>query len=437
MCEYCRSSRPAPPAPMDRRGFLRLGGTSLVLLGMGRGLSAAGAASSITPAGKNPEGSKEEHGILVVFFQRGAADGLHMVVPYRDKHYRRLRGALALEEPGRGESRTLDLGDGFAFHPALGPLHGLYGSRRLAVVHAVGSPDPTRSHFDAQDYMESGTPGRKSTRDGWLARALSELDARAPRSSSPFRAVALSSTLPRSLAGSSEAIAMEDFSRLGGRGRGTSLAARIERMYREDSHPEFAKAGEEAFRALKLFREKDPLRQPVPEGVTYPRGRIASAFRQLARLLKADLGIRIAFLESGGWDTHFGQGGATGQMANLLRGFAGSVSAFLDDLGPEFPVTLMTVTEFGRTAAVNGAGGTDHGHGTAMMVAGGGVKGGRVAGDWPGLASKNLYEGRDLAVTTDFRDLFSEVAISALSLPSNANLFPDYRAQRHPGVMGS
>ena len=206
-------------------------------------------------------------------------------------------------------------------------------------------------------------------------------------------------------------------------------------MYREDPNEKFAKAGEEAERVVDLFRVKDPLSQPLREGVRYPPGPRSRAFRQLAQLLKADLGVRVAFLEAGGWDTHFNQGGATGQMANLLRETAGSISAFLDDLGPDFPVTFMTITEFGRTVAVNGAGGTDHGHGTAMMVTGKGVRGGGVICDWPGLEKKNLYEGRDLAVTTDFRDLFVEVAVSALDLPSHVALFPGHETRSQPGAM--
>lgn len=414
----------------NRREFIKLGGTSLVFLGLGRATSLAEAFAA--PGAAPSESAK---GALVVFFQRGAADGLHMVVPYRDSNYRQLRGALALKEPGSGEDRAVDLGNGFAFHPALAPLLPLYEKGRLAVVHAVGSPDTTRSHFDAQDYMESGTPGLKATREGWLTRALAALPEARSEKPNPFSAVALSSTMPRSLAGASHAIALPDFSRLGARGRGATLAEKIERLYVEDGDPDFARAGEEAFRAVELFREKNPLGLAVREGVRYPSGRLSASFRQLARLLQADLGIRIAFLEGGGWDTHFAQGGAAGQMAGNLRELAGCVAAFFRDLGSDFPVTLMTVTEFGRTVAINGAGGTDHGHGTAMLVAGRGVRGGRVAGEWPGLARHGLFEGRDLAVTTDFRDLFFEVATNALGLPRTVTLFPGHRVQRSPGVM--
>ena len=401
---------------MDRRRFLELSGGALFLL-EGSGARAAGA----------PNG-----GVLVVVFQRGAADGLHTVVPYRDPRYRALRGALALDEPGKGAGATLDLGDGFAFHPALAALHRLYREHRLAAVVNVGSPDPTRSHFDAQDYVESGTPGRKSTRDGWLGRSISALGG---RSSNPFTAVSLTASVPRSLAGTSAVIALEDFGKLDAMSAGDRpLAERIEALYREDSSPELSQAGEEAYRALRIFREKDPLSSGG--GPRYPRGRIAPRFRQLAQLVRAGLGVRAAFVESEGWDTHFAQGGAEGSMANSLRELADSIAAFLEDVGSAVAVTLLTVTEFGRTARANGSLGTDHGHGSVILAAGAGVRGGRVLGDWLSLDSSNLFEGRDLPVTTDFRDVFQEVAVGALGIPPSIELFPGYRPSR-VGVMAS
>jgi uncharacterized protein (DUF1501 family) len=370
--------------------------------------------------------------VLVVVFQRGAADALHMLVPYRDPLYRELRGALALEEPGRGESPTLDLGGGFAFHPALSPLYPLYESGRLAPIVNVGSPDKTRSHFDAQDYMESGTPGSKATRDGWLARAVEALPS---ETTSPWTAVALTSQMPRSLAGTHAAIALEDFSKMTFPERHDPFLARIEKMYADDASARFTDAGREAFAAMRAFRERDPLAQPARAGVRYPRSRRGNPLAQLAQLIRADLGVRVAFVESGGWDTHFAQGGANGSMANLMGQLAGSVAAFVEDVADAAPVTVLIVTEFGRTVAVNGAGGTDHGHGGAMMVAGDRVAGGRVHGDWLGLAERNLYQGRDLPVTTDFRDVFAEVAGATLGLGASAALFPGYRP-RSVAVMG-
>ena len=407
-----------------RREFLKMGGSTLLLLGS---------------AGKRTlqAGASAKPGVLVVLFQRGAADALHMVAPYRDKRYRDLRGALALEEPGRGENPTLDLGAGFALHPALSPLYPLYRSSRLAVVVNTGSPDPTRSHFDAQDYMESGTPGKKSTRDGWLARALIELGERqpsGPEATSPFSAVALTPQMPRTLAGARDTIALEDFGSLDIPRRKSALAERLEKLYREDASARFASAGADASRAVTLFREQDPLALPPRKGVRYPGGRGENSLKQLAQLLKSGLGVRVAFVESSGWDTHFRQGAATGSMANLLSRLSGSLAAFYEDVGSDVPVTVLTVTEFGRTVATNGAGGTDHGHGSAMMVLGAGVQGGRVHGDWLGLEPSNLYEGRDLPVTTDFRDVFSEVAKSALGLEDTSGLFPGYRS-KDVGVM--
>ena len=405
----------------DRRRFLRLGGTSLVLLGAGRVASLADALAGPSSAPAPPSG------VLVVFFQRGAADGLHEVIPYRERAYRSLRGSLAFPEPGRTTDRPHDLGDGFALHPALAALMPLYAEGRLAAVHAVGSPDATRSHFDAQDYMESGTPGNKGTRDGWMARTLETLLESEGARRTPFAAVALASAMPRSLSGTASAIAMADFSRLGSPAGTTRLEESIERMYERDDDPSIAAAGSEAFEAVELFRRKDPLAIPPRAGISYPRGRTARPFQQLAALIKADLGICVAFLESGGWDTHFNQGTATGQLANGLRELGGSIAAFLADVGPQAPVTLLVATEFGRAVAVNGAGGTDHGHGAAMLVAGHGVAGGRVAGEWPGLDRASLHEGRDLAVTTDFRALFSEVATHTLGLPPTTPIFPGFR----------
>lgn len=400
---------------VNRRQFLRLGSTALFLLGGGMPARALA---------RRVEDRKEA--VLVVVFLRGAADALHIVVPYRDAKYRELRGALALEEPGRGENPTLDLGGGFAFHPALAPLYPLYESGRLAPIVNVGSPDETRSHFDAQDYMESGTPGKKSTRNGWLSRAL---DALTRRHTSPFTAVALSSQMPRSLAGAREAIAAEDFARLSFPERVDELLEQIEHRYRADESELFSGAGEQAFRAMRMLRSSQPWSLPVREGVRYPGGRRGNPLEQLAQLIKADVGARVAFVESQGWDTHFAQGGATGAMANRMRNLAGSVAAFYRDVEDTQPVTMLIVTEFGRTVQPNGAGGTDHGHGAVMMVAGYGVQGGRVHGDWLGLASQNLYQGRDLPVTTDFRDVFSEVAGRCLRLEETSGLFPGHRSR--------
>ena len=391
-----------------RRDFLRLSGSTLMLWGT----TPSSALSSSVP-----------EGVLVVVFQRGAADALHMVVPYRERSYRKLRGNLALREPGRGEDSTLDLGDGFAFHPALKPLYSQYEAGRLAVLMNVGSPDPTRSHFDAQDYMESGTPGRKSTRSGWLARAIGSMNM---QSGGAFTAVALAAQMPRSLAGADDAIALEDFSKLDFRAGTDPLVSAIEEQYGNDRNKELSDASQDGFEAMRLFREKAPLSIPTREGVRYPGGRRGNPLRQLAQLIKGDLGIRVALVNSDGWDTHFGQGAGTGQMANLLNNLSGGLAAFVEDVGSNIPMTVLVVTEFGRTVAINGAGGTDHGHGGAMLVLGGRVQGSRVYGDWIGLDKKNLHDGRDLPVTTDYRDVFYEVAESTLDISGSADLFPGY-----------
>ena len=392
----------------SRRDFLRSSGSTLLLWG-------------VTPNSALCSPSSE--GVLVVVFQRGAADALHMVVPYREKRYRELRGNLALEEPSRGEASTLDLGDGFAFHPALKPLYSHYEAGRLAVLMNVGSPDSTRSHFDAQDYMESGTPGKKSTRSGWLARAIGAMNT---KSEGAFTAVALAAQMPRSLAGADDAVALEDFSKLDFHSGTDPLVSAIEEQYGKDRSKKLADASHEGFEAMRLFREKAPLSIPTREGVHYPRGRGGNPLRQLAQLIKGELGIRVALVNSDGWDTHFGQGGSTGQMANLLNNLSGGLAAFVEDVGSSVPLTVLVVTEFGRTVAINGAGGTDHGHGGAMFVLGGRVQSSRVYGDWLGLDKKHLHDGRDLPVTTDYRDVFYEVAETALEVNSAVDLFPGH-----------
>ena len=429
-----------------RREFIRWLGISWTL--SGTGLVLARPSQSAPPEAPPAPGRDGRDPVLVVFFQRGAADALHMLIPYRDQHYRSERGPLALSldgsttRRGRGEDnsqRLTELGDGFALHPGLEPLHRLYADNRFAPIVNVGSPDPTRSHFDAQDYMESGTPGIKGTRDGWMARLVRALDENDPETRlSPFAAVALTHQLPRSLAGTQDAIAMPDFSRLSnesGRGRmASSLEERIHRLYRRDDSPVFTDAGSQATAAVRLFQERDPLAIPTRTGIRYPNGQLGAALKQLGQMIRADIGLRVAFVESSGWDTHFAQGGLQGSMARLMNEMASGIAALVDDVGDDVPMTVLTMTEFGRSVRANGAGGTDHGHGGASFVIGSGVRGGHVHGDWLSLKKSNLFEGRDLPVTTDFRDVFSEVARSSLGLSKDVQLFPGHQAKK-VGVM--
>jgi uncharacterized protein (DUF1501 family) len=363
---------------------------------------------------------------LVVIFQRGAADGLNVVVPYREKNYYSMRPSIAIPQ-----NQVLDLDGFFGLHPSLDSFKPLYQEGHLAVVHAVGSPDMSRSHFDAQDYMESGTPGLKSTQDGWLNRALQAEDARCSCTHTPFRAVALGADVPRTLAGSVPAIALSNLNSftVGGRGPAPSPAASaFEAMYGDSGDRIFHPAGEETFEAVKMLRNANPGQYTPSAGANYPNSEFGNNMKQIAQLLKSNLGVEAAFTDVSGWDTHQNQGSVNGQLANRLKDFSDSIGAFWRDLGDGAAnVALVTMSEFGRTAHENGTGGTDHGHANAMFVLGGEVKGGKVYGKWPGLDNDQLNEGRDLALTTDYRDVLGEVVTRTLGASNLDAIFPGAR----------
>jgi len=368
---------------------------------------------------------------LVVLFQRGAADGLNIVVPYQEKNYYAMRPSIAIQQKD-----VLDLDGQFGLHPAMAAFKPLFARGHLAIVHAAGSTDMTRSHFDAQDFMESGTPGVKSTQDGWLNRAL--LNGPAPDGPggkpSAFRAVALGTQVPRTLQGKLPAIAVSnlaDFS-VGGKGPQTSaISNAFQAMYDESSDAVLHGTGQETFEAVKMLKSADPAKYQPAAGVTYPNTPFGNSLKQIAQLLKANLGVEAAFSDIGGWDTHQNQGAATGQLANRLTEFANGIAAFWKDMGAESEhITLVTMSEFGRTARQNGTGGTDHGHANAMFILGGTVKGGKVYGQWPGLDNGQLNEGRDLAVTTDFRRVLGEAAYKTLGARNLQTVFPG--AQLNP-----
>ncbi|MGD0095420.1 MAG: DUF1501 domain-containing protein [Terracidiphilus sp.] len=405
---------------ITRRIFLRDGALAMV------GSSAVPAfltrALFAEPATSTAQGKR-----LVVIFQRGAADGLNIVVPYAEKHYYAMRPTIAIPQ-----NQVLDLDGFFGLHPSLGPFDALYRQGYLAIVPAAGSPDKTRSHFDAQDYMESGTPGDKSTADGWLNRALQSEDlcaaVRHGMEHSAFRAIALGSQLPRTLAGKVEATAIGnvlDFS-VGGRGPVPAQSGiAFQTMYDESSDSLLHTAGESTFEAVKMLRATDPAHYVPAAGAVYPSTPFGNGMKQIAQLMKANLGVETAFTDIGGWDTHHNQGGVNGDLANRLKDFSEGISAFWRDMGDDAEkITLVTMSEFGRTAEQNGTGGTDHGHANAMFVLGGSVKGGKVYGKWPGLAKELLNESRDLVVTTDFRQVLAETITGTLG-PTNLNtIFP-------------
>jgi uncharacterized protein (DUF1501 family) len=410
---------------MDRRVFLKSGACALI--------ATAAAPRFLVRAAGAAEGRRK---ILVAVFQRGAVDGLSMVVPHGDRGYYAARTGIALQAPRRGEAeRALDLDGFFALHPSLAPLIPLWQARTLAVVHACGSPDTTRSHFDAQDYMESGTPGVKSTPDGWLGRAAGAL----PGTRSIFRAVALGPALPRSLRGDAGAISMQSVDRFDVRAAERAGERRgFESLYEQGVRDLLHGTGRETFEAVKLLKAANASGLSPAHGAVYPRGRFGEAMRQIAQLIRADVGLEIAFADMEGWDTHVAQGSEQGQLANRLRDFGAALAAFAQDLGDRMTdVVVLTMSEFGRTVFENGNRGTDHGHATAMLAFGGNVRGGTVYGRWPGLQREQLFESRDLAVTTDFRTLFSEIARRHLNLPAATPLFPGWTPTPKPlGLMG-
>jgi len=365
---------------------------------------------------------------LVVIFQRGAADGLNIVVPYKEPNYYAMRPGIAIPQ-----NQVLDLDGFFGLHPSMAAFKPLYDQGHLAIVHAAGSPDMSRSHFDAQDYMESGTPGVKGTADGWLNRALQAEDLRHRQQHTAFRALALGSQVPRTLAGKIPAIALSNVNSfaVGGRGPTPSPAANaFQAMYGDSGDKILHTTGDETFDAVKMLHDANPAQYKPAPGIDYPSSEFGNNMKQIAQLLKANLGVEAAFTDVGGWDTHQNQGGVNGQLANRLSDFSNSIAAFWQDLGDSAEsVTLVTMSEFGRTARQNGTGGTDHGHANAMFVLGGRVKGGKVYGRWPGLADGQLNEGRDLAVTTDFRQVLGEAMAKTLGASNLDLVFPGARLQ--------
>ncbi len=407
---------------ITRRTFVKAGGCTLVAY--------AGAPRFLLRAAHAAETNGK---VLVAVFQRGAVDGLSMVTPYGDPSYAGVRPSIGLQPPRRGESeRAADLDGFFAFHPSLAPLAPLWANRALAVVHACGSPDTTRSHFDAQDYMETGTPGVKSTPDGWLARVVGTR----PAKSTPFRAVAIGPVLPRTLQGDVGAISMQSLDRFDVRADADGTArVGFESLYEQGVRDLLHGTGRETFEAVRLLRSANASRIAPANGAQYPRVPLGDALRQIAQLIKANVGLEVAFADMQGWDTHVGQGAERGQLALRFRDFGAALAAFAQDLGDKMSdVVVLTMSEFGRTVAENGNRGTDHGHATAMLVFGGGVRGGRVYGRWPGLDRQQLFEGRDLAVTTDFRNLFSEVAARHLGVPT-APIFPGFKPAQSLGIL--
>ncbi|MBA3579290.1 MAG: DUF1501 domain-containing protein [Gemmatimonadaceae bacterium] len=414
---------------MQRRVFVKSGALALVTLGLSPSFlrrTAFGAELVGAQKGKT----------LICLFQRGAADALNLVVPHGEQAYYAMRPSIAIPRPSaRATGAAIDLDGFFGLHPALAPLKPLYDQKLLAPIHAVGSPSATRSHFDAQDYMETATPDRKGTPDGWVNRLLAvEGTCDECKAPSAFRGVAMSSQTPRAMQGPAETVAMNSIEQFTIRAAGAQTE-RLEALYRTGSADLVHGAGREMFEAVEMLRAANPQRYQPRNGAEYPRTEFGRRLLQIAQLIKADVGMEIAFADIGGWDTHVNQGGSTGQLANRLDDFARSIAALVTDLGDKMDdVVILTMSEFGRMARENGNRGTDHGHAGAMFAIGSAVRGGKVHGKWPGLEREQLFEGRDLALTTDFRAVFAEVASGHLGASKLGEVFPGYGERKSEWV---
>jgi uncharacterized protein (DUF1501 family) len=395
---------------MNRRAFLK--NSALAMFGTGIAPTWLARAAAETANRRK---------ILIAIFQRGAADGLNIVVPHGDPNYYTLRPSIAIPKES-----VVDLDGFYGLHPSLTPLKAIYDAGGLAIVEATGSPDLTRSHFDAQDYMESGTPGRKGTPGGWLNRALPET-----ASPSPMRAVAMGTQLPRTLRGAAPAVAIGNLNTF--RIPDAQAENTFESMYSGAVDHVLSGAGRETFDALRMIERISKRPYQPANGARYPGGRFAQGLQQIALLIKADTGLEVAFADIGGWDTHVNE---SAHLTNLLDNWGQALAAFHADLGNRMEdVVVVTMSEFGRTARENGARGTDHGHANTMFVMGGAVKGGKVYGQWPGLEREQLHEGRDLAVTTDFRDVLSELVCGQLGAKDTTRIFPVYTPKKRLGVI--
>jgi len=421
---------------VSRRGFLKGGGLAMFGIGVG------GVPTFLARAAESTKilSPYKKRKVLVCIFQRGAMDGLMAVTPFTDGYLKAARPTLFMSPVNDGKrSPLIDLDGKFGLHPGLKSFESFFRSKQLAIVHGIGSPNNTRSHFDAQDYMESGTPFNKGTASGWLNRAVGLMG----HDATPFRAVSLTSSMPRSFYGDNPSIAinnLQDFAiQLRGNPMGANMAAKsFEDLYDQTSSGLLKETGKESFDAVKMLKKVDVKNYKPDNSIVYPNTSLGNALKQVAQLIKMDVGLEVAFAESGGWDTHFNQGTELGVFARNANDLSGSIAAFWNDMGATFQddVTVMTMTEFGRTVRQNGTGGTDHGRASCNFILGNDVKGGNVYGNIKPLAIENLEDGRDLAVTTDFRSVFSEVADKHLKINNDKILFPGWDGTKI-GVMRS
>jgi uncharacterized protein (DUF1501 family) len=373
---------------------------------------------SFAPVNTAPRGDA-----LVVVFLRGAADVLNMVVPHGEDAYYQLRPSLGIARPDdsntKKEDRTVDLDGFFGFHPTMRPLIDAWQSEHLAIIHACGAPDESRSHFKAMELMERGVDDERGPASGWIGRHLATLNT---GNSSPLRAVGMGTRPQRSLSGSVPASALRSIAdfHLGGDPRALQqMRAALSTVYQDDE------LGQDTLSIMDTLQKLDPANYQSPN---YPDTEFGMALKQTAMLIKAEVGLEVSAIDLGGWDTHFAQGSASGLMPNLMKNLAEGLAAFHADMADHMnQLTTVTMSEFGRRASENGSLGTDHGHGSKMMVMGGNVNGGKVHGQWPGLTEGQLIGPGDLAVTTDYRDVLSEILTKRLNNSATTEIFPDYQ----------
>ncbi|EOR95059.1 Protein of unknown function (DUF1501) [Arcticibacter svalbardensis MN12-7] len=420
---------------VSRRGFLKSGGLALFGVGLMGGIPSFIAEAAASAKYQAPYKKKKT---LVCIFQRGAMDGLMAVTPFTDEYLKAARPTLFMSAARNANGNSLiDLDGRFGLHPAMQGFEPLFREKRLGIVHGIGSPNTTRSHFDAQDYMESGTPFNKGTSSGWLNRAVGLLGHDAL---TPFTAVSLTSAMPRSFYGDNPSVSinnLQEFAiQMRGNQAGANLAAKsFEDLYDQTASGLLKDTGKESFEAMKMLQKADTKNYKPANNVIYPTSALGNSLKQIAQLIKMDVGMEVAFAESNGWDTHFNQGAGNGIFARNVEDLSNSMISFWNDLSAyQDEVTVMTMTEFGRTIHQNGTGGTDHGRASCNFILGNDVNGGLIHGDVKPLAVENLEDGRDLAVTTDFRSVFSEVADKHLHISNDRILFPDWKGDQI-GVM--
>ncbi len=411
----------------SRRIFLKDGGIAVLGLSLVPGFVYRAAMAAKPKLGKKKT--------LVTIFQRGGADGLNLVVPFGDKDYYVHRPSIGIRAPSSEGRSAIDLDGFFGLHPDLKSLLPIYNAGDLAIIHATGSPHPTRSHFQAQEYMESAVPGDKTIDDGWLNRYLVH---NPDPEATTFRGVSLGPVLPRALTGTAPALALGN---LTSSNMTSDTRDMYQTLYDQESDALLSGTSHELFEAMDQLKELNPQGYEPSNGATYQmggqQGGFARNMSQVAQLIKADLGLELAFVDIDGWDTHQNQ---EGRFSQLLTRFSNTLAAFYEDLGDKMEdVLILTMSEFGRTARENGNAGTDHGKATVMFLIGGSIQGGQVYGDWPGLAGEVLNENRDLAMTTDFRDVFAEVLVNFLECENPEVVFPDLVLDpaRYKGVVGS